>query len=123
MDRLEFRPAAEAILQLATTANGYLNERAPWSAMKQPGQEQQVGSDLYAVLEASRLVAVLLAPLLPELSARMLHQLGQAPFASSTSMHGESSWTASLAWGGLPAGLTLPQPQPVMQRLELDEPL
>jgi methionyl-tRNA synthetase len=123
MDRLEFRPAAEAILQLATSANGYLNERAPWSAMKQPGQEQQVGQDLYAVLEASRLVAVLLAPLLPELSARMLEQLALKPFESATNADGPCPWTTALAWGGLPAGQRLPAPQPVMQRLELDGPL
>jgi methionyl-tRNA synthetase len=123
MDRLEFRPAAEAILQLATAANGYLNERAPWSAMKTPGQEQQVGSDLYAVLESSRLVAVLLAPLLPELSARILEQLGLEPFESATTADAPSRWTNALAWGALPAGQPLPPPQPVMQRLDLDGPL
>jgi methionyl-tRNA synthetase len=123
MDRLEFRHAAEAILQLATAANGYLNERAPWSAMKQPGQGEQVGCDLYAVLEASRLVAALLAPLLPELSARMLRQLGLEPFDSTGATIGISGWARSLAWAGLPAGQPLPPPQPVMQRLELDGPL
>jgi methionyl-tRNA synthetase len=123
MERLEFRPAAEAILQLASAANGYLNDRAPWSAMKQPGQEQQVGSDLYAVLESSRLVAVLLAPLLPELSARMLEQLGLEPFDSERTAAGPSPWRSALTWGGLPAGQPLPPPQPVMQRLELDGPL
>jgi methionyl-tRNA synthetase len=123
MERLEFRPAAEAILQLATAANGYLNERAPWSAMKTPGQEQQVGSDLYAVLESSRLVAVLLAPLLPELSARILEQLGLEPFESAITADAPSPWTSALAWGALPAGQPLPPPQPVMQRLDLDGPL
>ena len=29
--------------------------------MKQPGQEQEVGNDLYAVLEATRIVGLLLA--------------------------------------------------------------
>jgi methionyl-tRNA synthetase len=123
MERLEFRPAAEAILQLASAANGYLNDRAPWSAMKQPGQERQVGSDLYAVLESSRIVAVLLAPLLPDLSARMLEQLGLEPFASESTVAGPSPWRSALAWGGLPVGQPLPQPQPVMQRLDLDGPL
>jgi methionyl-tRNA synthetase len=28
-----------------------------------------------------------------------------------------------LAWGGLVAGATLPEPSPVMARLELDDPL
>jgi methionyl-tRNA synthetase len=123
MGKLEFRAAAEAILQLAAAANGYLNERAPWSAMKQPGQERQVGSDLYAVLESSRIVAVLLAPLLPELSARMLGQLGQACFESGPAAPSPSTWTPALRWGGLPDLQPLPAPQPVMQRLELDGPL
>jgi len=123
MDRLEFRPAAEAVLQLAIAANGYLNERAPWSAMKQPGREEQVGQDLYAVLEASRLAAVLLAPLLPDLSGRMLEQLGLQPFDSSEPSPQAGGWLDALSWGGLEAGHTLPQPQPVMQRLELDGPL
>ena len=125
MDGLEFRPAAEAILQLAMAANGYLNERAPWSAMKQPGLREQVGSDLYAVLESSRVVALLLAPLLPELSARMLAQLGLAPVSSDADGGDADSelWASTLAWGCLPAGQSLPPPQPVMQRLELDGPL
>jgi methionyl-tRNA synthetase len=91
--------------------------------MKTPGQEQQVGSDLYAVLESSRLVAVLLAPLLPELSARILEQLGLEPFESAITADAPSPWTSALAWGALPAGQPLPPPQPVMQRLDLDGPL
>jgi Methionyl-tRNA synthetase len=70
-------------------------------------------------------VALLLAPLLPELSARMLEQLGQAPVhsAGGGGCGDSASWTRALAWGCLPAGQPLPPPQPVMQRLELDGPL
>jgi methionyl-tRNA synthetase len=123
MEALDFRSAAEASLHLAITANGYLNDQAPWKLMKQEGNEQQVASDLYAVLEATRWVAVLLAPLLPELSERMLHQLGQTPFASDTSLPTPSAWLEAQQWGGLEPGLSLPEPQPVMQRLELEGPL
>jgi methionyl-tRNA synthetase len=123
MDLLDFRTAAEAALQLAITTNGYLNEQAPWKLMKQEGNEQQVASDLYAVLEATRWVAVLLAPLVPELSDRMLQQLGLKPFASGTSLPVPSAWIEAQHWGGLQPGLALPEPQPVMQRLELEAPL
>ena len=115
MPRLAFKPAAEAILQLAITANGHLNETAPWSRMKQPGQEAEVGEDLYAVLEATRLVGLLLAPLLPDLSNRILEQLGVEL--------DEQAWEKQLSWGGLNSGSLLPKPTPVMQRLELAEPL
>ncbi len=125
LDALDFRTAAEASLQLAITANGYLNDQAPWKQMKLEGQEAAVGADLYAVLEATRWVAVLLAPLLPELSGRMLLQLGQQPFDSGagTTALAASPWQAAQQWGGLEPGLTLIEPQPVMQRLELETPL
>jgi methionyl-tRNA synthetase len=121
LEALDFRSAAEAILQLAVQANGYLNEQAPWARKKQGDQDDRVAADLYAVLEASRWIAVLLTPLLPDLSARMLTQLAQPPLASEVTRAG--GLADLLHWGLLEPGLALPEPQPVMQRLELDEPL
>ena len=100
--------------------------------MKHDDQRDQVGSDLYAVLEASRWLAVLLAPIVPDLSSRMLVQLGQQPFSSdrpkesgppSDQPQGQSPWLAAQQWGVLQPGLALPEPEPVMRRLELDSPL
>jgi methionyl-tRNA synthetase len=126
LEQLDFRTAAEAALQLAIAANGFLNEQAPWSRMKQEGTRDQVAADLYAVLETARIVALLLAPLLPDLSGRMLQQLGQAePLSGAGAPTGSeaSPWLRQLAWGGLQAGAPLPEPSPVMARLELDGPL
>ena len=123
LERCDFRTAAEAILSLAGEANGYLNEQAPWVRRKQPEQGAAVAADLYAVLETSRLVAVLLAPLLPDLSARMLGQLGQPPLLSGPQEVTPGAWQAACRWGGLTPGHPLPEPSPVMQRLELDGPL
>ena len=116
MDALDFRRACEAALNLAISANGFLNEQAPWSRMKQEGSTAQVGDDLYAVLEAARQVALLLMPLLPDLSQRLLSQLGQEPPLPG-------AWLEALSWGGLDPGAALPEPSPVMARLELDSPL
>ncbi len=132
MEALDFKSAAEAVLELAGEANGFLNQRAPWKLMKQETNRQEVGADLYAVLETCRWVGLLLAPLLPELSGRMLNQLGLSAFVSGCSSGAEApppdrdgslSWSSSRRWGLLPAASPLPVPEPVMQRLELDEPL
>lgn len=125
LENLDFRAAAEASLQLAITANGFLNDQAPWKQMKVEGQESAVAANLYAVLEATRWVAVLLAPLLPELSARMLVQLGQQTFDSGggTRVSTPTPWRMAQRWGALEPGLALIEPQPVMQRLELETPL
>jgi methionyl-tRNA synthetase len=133
MDDVDFRTAAEAVLQLAIDANGYLNERAPWKLIKQEGQQANVAADLYAVLEASRWVAVLLSPLVPALAARMLVQLDQPVLVSDAESSEQERqktiskdplpWTQARQWGELAPGTPLPEPQPVMQRLELDTPL
>jgi methionyl-tRNA synthetase len=123
LESLDFRGAAEASLQLAIAANGFLNTQAPWSLMKQEGNEDQVASDLYAVLEAARLVALLLGPLVPELSARMLQQLALEPLGSGFHQTHTTPWLEQLQWGQLAVGSALPEPAPVMARLELDGPL
>lgn len=115
MPSMAFQKASEAVLQLAIQANGYLNDRAPWSLMKQPGQEAAVGADLYAVLECSRIVGLLLHPLVPDLSGRILNQLDQGSMPAQ--------WKDALIWGKLESGQPLPTPNPVMQRLELESPL
>jgi methionyl-tRNA synthetase len=115
MPEMAFQRASEAVLQLAIQANGFLNDRAPWSQMKQPGQEEAVGSDLYAVLECCRLVGLLLNPLVPDLSERILMQLDQGPMPTH--------WKDQLIWGMLGSDQPLPKPNPVMQRLELENPL
>jgi methionyl-tRNA synthetase len=127
-ERFDFRTAAEAVLQLAIDANGFLNERAPWKRMKEAGQETVVASDLYAVLETCRWLGLLLAPLLPDLSGRLLDQLAEPACASgsATAAVGETpgdSWSRALTWGALASAQPLPEPSPVMQRLELDGPL
>ena len=82
---------------------------------REPGQEASVAEDLFAVLETTRIVGLLLAPLLPDLSERILAQLGQSL--------DQNNWSNQLNWGRLSGGSALPKPTPVMQRLELDDPL
>ena len=115
MPSMAFQDAAEAILKLAIAANAYLNETAPWSRMKTAGNEADVADDLYSVLEACRLVGLLINPLVPCLSERLLNQLGLSIDANN--------WSNSLTWGQLQSGALLPPSQPVMQRLELSSSL
>jgi len=93
--------------------------------MKHEQNREAVATDLYAVLETCRLVAVLLTPLLPDLSARMLAQLGleAIPSGAGLSAKDPAPWLEALRWGGLQGDGPLPEPVPVMQRLELDSPL
>ena len=79
------------------------------------GSEMCIRDSLYAVLECARYVGILLQPIVPDLSARILSQLNLAPT--------QTTWIKALTWGQLTPGGSLPKPEPVMQRLELDAPL
>ena len=125
------------MLGLAETANGYLNDQAPWQRMKQPDQEEAVGVDLYAVLESCRLIGVLLTPILPDLSSRMLQQLAcpsipcdafwpphtRREAAMASVEIASEAWRQARHWGGLSPLSLLPEASPVMQRLELPDSL
>lgn len=63
-----------------------------------------------AVLETARILALLLAPVTPGVSRRMLQQLG-LPGPENC------SW-ADTAWGQLPAGHQTPAPAPVFVRID-----
>ncbi len=81
----------------------------PWQGGD--AQKAAAAEALLAVLEAVRIVAVLLTPITPRLSQRIMEQLGLD--------HQTVSWRDT-AWGVLQPGTELPKPSPVFQRLEGD---
>ena len=110
---LEFKTASEALLELASVANSYLNEMEPWKRIKNDEDIDIVAETLYNVLETSRLIAYLTQPIIPDLSNRMLKQL---------SIHTPiQTWKDKLYWGLLEQDKLLPEPQPVMSKLEYPE--
>ena len=109
-DRYDFSQAGRAILGLASASNAYLETQAPWTLFKN-GEQAAVEEVLYAVLESVRIVAILLSPIVPGISLKILNQLGLE--LESTA---QLDWEMT-AWGGLkPKALTQP-PAPVFQRL------
>tara|TARA_Y100001968_G_scaffold319874_1_gene352044 strand:- start:2156 stop:3688 length:1533 start_codon:yes stop_codon:yes gene_type:complete len=105
-----FKNAANAIIDFANSANLYLNDRAPWKLIKDISNKEEVANDIYSVLESCRLIGVLLYPLVPDLSIRILNQLN----VDITSI----SFKNSLQWGLLNPSNGLQNPYPVMNKLE-----
>jgi methionyl-tRNA synthetase len=108
--RYSFNIAAQAVLDLVQASNKYLEVQAPWTLYKE-GQTETVALVLYSVLEAVRLAAVLLSPLVPNLSLRILQQLGY--LIQDTR---ELNWDMA-AWGLLPPRQLEHAPKPVFRRL------
>jgi methionyl-tRNA synthetase len=95
MDAYEFQRALEAMWELLAAVDGYINEQAPWGIAKSEGTaSMRLHHVLYKCMEALRLTAVMVEPIMPSTSARLLGQLGVV----STAVVGEEP----LSWGGLP---------------------
>jgi methionyl-tRNA synthetase len=106
-----FQRALAALWKLLGEANQYLVEREPWKVIKQEGGTPAVSRVLWNCLEAVRIVTVGLLPVMPKTAARVLAALGVTEVPTSLD---------ALAWGGLPNGVPLPQPEPIFPRIDKD---
>ena len=113
MDAYEFQRALEAIWELLTAVDGYVNEKAPWGLFKREGAASPaLNRVLYNCLESLRLAAVLLSPVMPGTAARLLAQLGAAEGTPAS---------RSLEWGALPVSAPLGEEGALFPRADVDE--
>ena len=76
MERLAFAQALEAIMQLVSKTNAYVEVAAPWKLVKQSEQATRLGAVLCVLAEVVRIVAILLEPFMPSVSDAIWRQLG-----------------------------------------------
>ena len=101
------------VLNLAIKTNLYLNDNQPWVLIKDKANEINVKEIIYNVLESTRIIGLLLLPILPEISSKINIQLG--------SIYKENKpWKEQLEWGILSYGSELPKPTPIINKLEYD---
>ena len=75
-DNYKLDLAANEVLSLAINTNLYLNDNQPWLLIKEKNNLPLVKEIIYNVLESTRIIGLLLLPLLPELSSKINEQLG-----------------------------------------------
>jgi methionyl-tRNA synthetase len=108
--------ALDAVWELVTAANKYVEDAAPWTLAKSArngdeGAETRLSTVLYTLAEAVRVIAAALEPFIPGTSARMLEQLGVTPEGAT--------WTVRANWSGVDiAGAQVTEPRPIFPRLE-----
>ncbi|WP_068775261.1 methionine--tRNA ligase [Paenibacillus sp. FJAT-26967] len=114
MEKMEFNSALAAIWALVRRANKYIDETQPWNLAKDEAQRGALGSVMYALLEAQRVVSVLLQPFLTRTPAKIWAQLGIEA--------GElTAWDSARTFGLLPAGTQTAKGDPMFPRLDIAE--
>jgi methionyl-tRNA synthetase len=112
MDALAFQDGLRELWKLLAEANQYLVSREPWKRIKTEGPSESLSRVLWNGLEAVRIVATGLLPVMPETAARVLRTIGVASAPGSLD---------ALAWGGLPNDAPLAEPQPVFPRIDKEK--
>ncbi len=111
VERLNFSQALAEIWRLLGAANKYIDEEAPWTALKR-GRPERAGTILYNTLEALRVATILLSPVLPTATQRVWDQL-RVPAALAAQRLDDAR-----RWGGLPAGLQVRPGAPIFPRID-----
>ena len=112
MDELAFNKALQSIWELVSAANKYIDDTAPWALAKKAEDRERLGTVMYNLCEAVRLVGLLVAPFMPETAARIAAILGGDSADLAIAGHDR--------WGGLAAGTRIEKASPLFPRIEAE---
>ena len=114
MAEVDFTGAAAAVQKLASRVNLYVEESAPWTLAKDPARADELAAVIYNCLEAIRIIALYMAPFMPNTSAEVFRRLGLGEIADTTDIQ------EATAWGQLPASVAVEVGDPLFPRLDVD---
>ena len=114
MARVDFTGAVAAVQKLAGLVNHYVEDSAPWNLAKSEETYDELCAVIYNALEAIRIIALFMAPLMPNTSAEVFRRLGLGDIEDVTDIE------AASAWGQLPAGNPVEIGDPLFPRLDVD---
>jgi methionyl-tRNA synthetase len=110
MEALAFNKALQAIWELVSAANKYIDDSAPWTLAKDEEQRERLGTVMYNLLEAIRLIGLLVTPFMPETGAKICTILGIDPDNQLLDNHD--------SWGLLMPGTMIEKAAPLFPRIE-----
>ncbi len=96
-EEMAMHKALMAIWEFVGHTNKYIVTREPWVLAKDPARRELLEGVIYNILEALRLIAILLSPFMPGSAAMILQQLGLEGTETA-------DYETTKQWGGLPSG-------------------
>jgi methionyl-tRNA synthetase len=110
-EEFEFSKGLESIWALLSATDKFIVEQAPWVLVKKPESRAQLDATLYTAAEVLRIATVLLAPVLPESTAKIWAQLGMPGPLESVRLQ-------ELTWGQLQPGQKIGEVAAVFPRID-----
>lgn len=115
MGEVDFTGAAAAVQKVAQRVNLYVEESAPWNLAKSPETADELAAVICNSLEAIRIIALYMAPFMPNTSNEVMRRLGLGNACAVEDIQ------AATAWGQLPAGNAVEKGDPLFPRLDVEK--
>ncbi len=115
MSRVDFTGAVAAVQKLASRVNLYVEDSAPWNLAKNEETHDELCAVIYNALEAIRIIALFMAPLMPNTSNEAFRRMSLGDVFDITDIEAASKW------GGLPAGNAVEKGDPLFPRLDVNK--
>jgi methionyl-tRNA synthetase len=112
MEDYAFHRALAAIWELIAVVNRYVDASAPWELRKDPAKQPRLDAVLYTLAESLRCLGIVLAPFLPDASAKIRAALGQSGAPA----------LADAVWGRLEPGTRVAKIAALFPRVEDKKP-
>jgi methionyl-tRNA synthetase len=104
MDSYAVHLGAAAVFDLVDATNEFIAETTPWALAKSPDSAARLDAVLGDVVEAVRIVAVLLLPIMPGSAAAILQRVGDTRPLERLSLDADGAWQAGDGAGGQQVG-------------------
>ena len=97
MDRFALHEGAAIAFRLVDATNEFIAESEPWALARDPANNDRLTQVLYDSAEALRVVAVLLAPVIPSASVEILRRIGEPTPAAELRLDRDAAWKGDFA--------------------------
>ncbi len=110
--QLGLHKALMAVWEAINEANKYIDQAAPWVLAKDPGQRGRLQTVIRNLLEVNRMVAVWIAPFMPDTAEKMLTRLAIPKAATALRLETDGRW------GTLPEGALVSKGEALFPRVD-----
>jgi len=115
MNDLKFTAALEELWNFVRRTNKYIDQTTPWILAKEDDKYDRLGTVLYNLLEALRIIAGALNPFMEETPVEILRQIGYENSIDNI------SWGDLKEWGKLKTENKVKKGEPIFPRIDIEE--
>lgn len=103
--------ALEAVWQLVSRCNKYVDETAPWNLAKDPAKRERLNTVLYTFADSIRILGILCAPFMPGVPVKIKPLLGGGDYFGD--------WEQADRWNVIQPGTVIQKGEPIFPRIDV----